>query len=102
MCVDPCSTCTANTFNACTLCLDSSITSTNGLCLAQPYMLIQIVTTCLIFVFIIPPLIRKRSVTLIRILDAIQLAAYFKYINGYISYRQDYLYLGMRSWSDWS
>jgi hypothetical protein len=103
MCVDPCSTCTSTTFNACTVCADSSITASNGLCLYQPYMLIQIITTCMIFIFVIPPLIRKRSVTLIRIFDAIQLAAYFKYINGYIQYRQDYLYLGMRSWTDnWS
>jgi hypothetical protein len=103
MCVDPCSTCTSTTFNSCTLCANVSITSINGLCLNHPYMLIQIITTCLIFLFVIPPLIRKRSVTLIRILDAIQLTSYFKYINGYISFRHDYLYLGMRSWTDnWS
>jgi hypothetical protein len=103
MCIDPCSTCTSTTFNTCTLCSDLSITANNGLCLYQPYMLIQIITTCLIFLFVVPPLIRKRSVTLIRIFDAIQLASYFKYINGYISFRQDYLYLGMRSWTDnWS
>ena len=45
---------------------------------------------------------RKRCVTLMRIFDAIQIVAYFKYINGYLPNRQNYLYLGMRSWGDWT
>lgn len=45
---------------------------------------------------------RKRSVTLIRIFDAIQIVAYFKYINGFLQNRHNYLYLAMRSWGQWS
>lgn len=45
---------------------------------------------------------RKRSVTLMRVFDAIQIVSYFKYINGYIQNRQVFLYLGMRAWGDWS
>lgn len=39
---------------------------------------------------------------LIRIFDIIQMAAYFKYINGFIFYRQDYLYLDMRAANPWN
>lgn len=102
MCYNPCATCSSTAFNSCLTCSDSTLTPSNGLCLYQPYELIQIITTCLIFIFVIPPLIRKRSVTLIRIFDAIQLASYFKYINGYIPFRQDFLYLSMRSWGGWA
>jgi hypothetical protein len=45
---------------------------------------------------------RKRSVTLMRIFDAIQIVSYYKYINGYIQNRQVFLYLGMRAWGDWA
>ncbi len=45
---------------------------------------------------------RKRCVTLMRIFDSIQLVAYFKYINGFLANRHNYLYLGMRAWGDWS
>lgn len=45
---------------------------------------------------------RKRCVTLMRIFDAIQIVAYFKYINGFLPNRQNYLYLGMRSWGQWA
>lgn len=44
---------------------------------------------------------RKRCVTLIRIFDAIQIVAYYKYINGFLANRQNYLYMGMRAWGDW-
>jgi hypothetical protein len=39
---------------------------------------------------------------LLRILDIVQMAAYFKYINAYIYYRTDYLYLGMRGMNPWN
>jgi hypothetical protein len=64
--------------------------------------MIQIVCTFLLIVFVLPNLMRKRCVTLMRILDAIQIVAYFKYINGFLANRQNYLYLGMRAWGSWS
>jgi hypothetical protein len=56
----------------------------------------------MLIVFIFPLLIRKRSVTLVRILDAVQIVAYFKYFNGYIQARENFLYLGMRAWASWA
>jgi hypothetical protein len=52
--------------------------------------------------FIILPLLRKRSLVLIKIFDIIQTVAYFKYINGYIYYRRNYLYLDMRAFHPWN
>lgn len=65
-------------------------------------MYYQIATTCLIIMFILPVLLRKRCLTLVKILDYVQLAAYFKLIKGYAYNRHIWLYLGMRSWADWS
>ena len=56
----------------------------------------------MLIVFVLPNLMRKRSVSLVRIFDAVQTVSYFKYINGYSPNRHNYLYLGMRSWSEWS
>jgi hypothetical protein len=56
----------------------------------------------MLIIFFLPNLMRKRSVTLIRIFDAVQIVSYYKYINGYFPNRHNYLYLGMRSWSEWS
>lgn len=39
---------------------------------------------------------------LLRIFDMIQMAAFFKYINGFVSYRTNYLYLGMNGALSWS
>lgn len=52
--------------------------------------------------FILPVLLRRRCLTLVKILDYVQLAAYFKLIKGYAYNRHIWLYLGMRSWGDWS
>jgi hypothetical protein len=56
----------------------------------------------MLIVFVLPNLMRKRSVSLVRIFDAVQMVSYFKYINGYLPNRHNYLYLGMRTWSEWS
>lgn len=56
----------------------------------------------MLIVLVLPVLIRKRSVTLMRILDAIQIVAYYKYFNGYIEARENFLYLGMRGWGNWA
>ncbi len=56
----------------------------------------------MLILFVIPNLMRKRCVSLMRIFDAIQIVYYFKYINGYLANRHNYLYLGMRSWNQWS
>lgn len=39
---------------------------------------------------------------MVKIVDFIQLATYFKLIYGYTSNRHIWLYLGMRAWGDWS
>lgn len=39
---------------------------------------------------------------MVKIMDYIQLAAYFKLILGYTSNRHIWLYLGMRSWTPWT
>jgi hypothetical protein len=49
-----------------------------------------------------PFILRKRSLTLLKIIDLIQLASYFKLINGYPFTRHIWLYLGMRSWGNWA
>lgn len=103
MCVTPCLTCSANNFYSCLSCIDSTQTLTNStLCITPPTFYFQIVTTCLIFFLILPILLRKRCITMVKILDYIQLAAYFKLIRGYSGNRQIWLYLGMRAWGDWS
>lgn len=51
--------------------------------------------------FIILPLVRKRSLVLIKLLDIIQMTAYFKYINAFICYRSNFLYLDMRAMHPW-
>ena len=53
-------------------------------------------------IFILMPLFRKRSMVLMKILDAIQIVAYFKYINAFINYRVDFLYLDMRAVTPWN
>lgn len=102
MCVTPCLTCTAENFYSCSTCSDPSQVLTGSLCLTSPTIYYQIVTTCLIFLFIIPILMRKRCLTLLKIVDFIQFAAYFKLIRGYSLNRHIWLYLGMRSWGDWA
>ena len=63
-------------------------------------MYFQIVTTCLAVIFIIPVLARKRALVLIKILDLIQIASYFKLIKGHAANRNIWLYLNMRGWGD--
>lgn len=102
MCETPCQTCTISNFYSCTSCIDASQVLTGSLCLTTPTFYFQIVTTCLAFFMIIPVLMRKRCLTMVKIVDYIQLACYFKLIKGYSSNRHIWLYLGMRSWGDWS
>jgi hypothetical protein len=102
MCDSPCQTCTSTNFYSCLSCIDPTQILTGSLCLTTPTIYYQIATTCLAFLFILPILIRKRSLTMIKILDFIQIAAYFKLIKGYNANRHVWLYLGMRSWGDWS
>lgn len=102
MCITPCQTCTSDNFYSCLSCASTTETLTGSLCLTTPTLYYQIVTTCLVFLLIIPVLLRKRCLTMVRILDYIQLAAYFKLIRGYTANRHIWLYLGMRSWANWS
>ena len=74
----------------------------NGLCVTDPVWYIQLGTACMIIVFILFPLFRKRSMVLLRLLDMIQMAAFFKYINGFVYYRTNYLYLGMNGALSWT
>lgn len=105
MSCSPCSTCSPTNFYSCTAC-DTSISSSFYLkgtfCQIDPLWYIQLASTCMLALFILLPLFRKRSMVLLRILDIIQMAAYFKYINGYIFYRTNYLYLGMRGMVPWN
>ena len=61
----------------------------------------QVAATSLLLLFIIPVLLRKRCVTLIRILDYVQMAALFKLVRGYTDGRQTWVYLGLRGWGMW-
>lgn len=104
-CTTPCLTCSSTAFSSCQTCdtsLNSDFTLTGSLCLADPTWYIQLGCTCFLFIFALLPLIRKRSMVLIKILDIIQMAAYFKYINAFIYYRHNYLYLDMRSMKSWN
>lgn len=104
-CTAPCVTCTATNFYSCLSC-DSTISSnfslTGSLCVNNPVWYIQLATTCMLSVFVLFPLFRKRSMVLTKILDTIQTAAYFKYIVGFIEYRQNYVYLDMRAMNPWN
>lgn len=75
---------------------------TGSLCITTPPIYFQIATICTVAFFILPVILRKRSLTLIKILDFIQLAAYFKLINGYPTNRHVWLYLSMRSFGSWA
>ena len=102
MCELPCQTCTLPNFYSCLTCADTSQVLTNTLCLTTPTLYYQIATTCMIILFIIPVIIRRRCLTLVKILDFVQLAAYVKLIRGYSYNRHIWIYLGMRSWGDWA
>lgn len=101
----PCLACSPTNFYSCTSC-DTSISSSyylaGTLCIIDPNWYIQLACTCTLAVFVVLPLLRKRSMVVLRILDMIQVAAYFKYINGYVFYRTSYLYLGMNGMYPWS
>ena len=104
-CVQPCATCSASTFAACLSCdttLDSSYILSGAQCIIEPTWYIQLACTCMLLLFILFPLLRKRSLVLTKIYDIIQTVAYFKYINSYIYYRHNYLYLEMRAMTPWS
>ena len=104
-CTSPCLTCISKKFYSCSSCdttLSSSYVLSGSQCIITPTWYIQLACTCLLALFIILPLIRKRSMVLTKILDIIQTVAFFKYINGYIFYRHNYLYLDMRSMSPWN
>ena len=104
-CVQPCSTCSAPTFASCTSCdttLDADFILSSLQCIIEPKWYIQLACTCMLLFFVVLPLCRKRSLVLIKILDIIQVVAYFKFINGYIYYRHNYLYIEMRSMTPWS
>ena len=102
MCEIPCQTCSQSAFYSCMSCLDSSQVLVNTLCVTTPSLYYQIATTCCILLFVLPVIIRKRCLTLIKILDYVQIVAYFKLIKGYTSVRHVWLYAGMRSFGDWS
>lgn len=101
MCTPPCQTCFTSNFYSCLTCAPG-LTLSSSLCLTSPTQYYQIITTCLVFLFILPILLRKRGLTLVKILDLIQLAAYFKLLRGYCANRHVWLYLGMRGWGDWA
>lgn len=102
MCIYPCLTCSDFNFYSCLSCSNSSQVLTGSLCITAPPIYYQIASVCAVIFFILPVLMRKRCLTLIKILDYIQIAAYFKLINGYPTNRHVWLYLGMRSWGNWA
>jgi hypothetical protein len=104
-CASPCLTCTATNFYSCSTC-DSAVlpnsTQYGTQCLIDPTWYIQLAGTCMLFIFIMFPLLRKRSMVLTKLFDIIQMVAYFKYIVGFIYYRHNYLYLDMRAINPWN
>ena len=102
MCIDPCTTCSANNFYSCLTCTSTAYTYTDSsLCIIRPNYYLHVASTCLLLVFVFPILLRKRGVVLVRILDYIQMAALFKLINGYTDMRSTWVYLGLRGWGYW-
>ena len=111
-CVDPCQSCTSLLFNSCTSCnlsllpvfslSSTSYTLTSSLCLVEPTWYIQLACSCMFFLFIAMPLVRKRCLVLVKIFDIVQSIGYFKYINGYVMYRHNFLYMEMRAMTPWS
>jgi hypothetical protein len=104
-CSTPCLSCTGTSFTSCLSC-DTSINSNSVLlgsqCDSEPTWFIQLPCTCLFLLFAIMPLVRKRSLVLMRIFDAVQMVSFFKYINAFVYYRHNLLYLEMRSMNPWS
>ena len=102
MCISPCQTCTDNNFYSCTSCISGTGSLSDSLCVSETTLGFQIVTTCLMILFIVPVLARKRCLVLVRVLDMIQIVSYFKFIRAYNVQRQVWLYAGMRAWGTWS
>lgn len=105
VCTAPCLTCSAFNFYSCKTCdltLNSNSVLTSSQCDSLPTWYIQLACTCMLFLFIALPLIRKRSMVLTKIFDMVQTVSFFKYINGFIYYRHNLLYLDMRSFYPWS
>ena len=104
-CAQPCATCSASTFASCLTCdtsLNPDFLLQSSQCIIEPKWYIQLPCTFLLLLFILFPLCRKRSLVLMKIYDIIQTVAYFKYINSYIYYRHNYLYMEMRAMTPWS
>lgn len=101
MCVTPCETCSTANFYSCLTCADSTHTLTGSLCITSTTMVYQIITTSFMILFILPVLLRKRCVVLVKILDFIQICSYFKFIVAYNPNRHVFLYLNMRGWGTW-
>ena len=104
-CTAPCLTCTGTTFASCLTCdtsLNPDFTLSGSQCIIAPNWILQLACTSMLLVFILMPLLRKRSLVLIKLLDIIQTIAYFKYINGFVYYRSNYLYLDMRAMNPWN
>ena len=104
-CSSPCSTCTTTFFGHCVSCdtsIDPDYKLDGTFCVIEPIWYIQLACTCFLAVFIALPLLRKRSLMLMHVFDCIQFVAYLKYIVGYVSYRHNYLYLGMNGMTPWS
>jgi hypothetical protein len=101
----PCKAGFGSIYYECSICdpdIDPNLYIKNGLCITDPVWYIQLATACMLLVFILFPLFRKRSMVLLRLLDMIQMAAFFKYINGFVYYRTNYLYLGMNGALSWT
>ncbi len=104
-CVAPCLTCSSSLFNLCLTCdtsINNNYTLNGSLCLESPVWYIQLAGTCMLGVFILLPLFRKRCMVLMKLFDAIQIVSFLKYLNNFIEYRKNFLYLEMRSMNPWN
>lgn len=104
-CSSPCLTCSGTSFASCLTCdtgINPDAVLSGSQCDSAPIWYIQLACTCLFLIFALMLLIRKRSLVLVRILDAVQMVAYFKYINSFVYYRHNLLYLEMRSMNPWT
>lgn len=102
ICHSACLTCSNITFLNCTSCT-APLELYNGTCLATVNYAVQIASTIVLLMFVIPQMLHiRRFMTLSLIFDMLQVVGFFKYITSYDANRNFYMMLGGRGWGAWS
>lgn len=75
----------------------------SGTCLSTVNYVVQITSTFLLLLFVIPQMLHiRRFMTLSLIFDMVQVVAFFKYLTAYDANRNFYMMLSGRGWGSWS